>query len=247
MLLAASPKALPVLVRVQASLVAVLVPRPRVAVVAQHAAVLTLMAAGVVKMRWGAAVELRCSLPAALGVVAVVPLGAPLMEWVAVVAVQAPQLRAQSAGLLTAVAVAVQQVRNARLQTVAAVAQQARNARLQTVAAVVAPTAWATAAWEADPRGARFLNRLLVVAVRVNRAASCCAPAYHRERLPLVLAPLPALCSWEQGEAAVACWAAAVAEVHHRTQIAWGQALETMTSSIEDRRIRRDPIRPCHS
>jgi hypothetical protein len=173
------------------------VPQRRAVAVALHAEALKLMAAGPAVMRWVVAVEPR-SLRAAWGAEAVEPLGAPPMEWVAAVAVQAPQLQALSACLRTAAeAVAALRALSAGLQTAAeAVVPLARNGCSKVVEAEQ-PRASATAAWEADhqagPRGDRFLNRLLVVAARANREASYCARAHHREQR--LQAVVPALCS----------------------------------------------------
>jgi hypothetical protein len=79
-------------------------------------------------------------------------------------------------------------------------------------------------------------HHLWVVAARANRAKSCSALGAAQ--------PVPC---WARLEEVAACWAVAVEAAPRQKPIAWVQALETKTFSIEDRRIRRDPIRPCHS
>jgi len=86
------------------------------------------------------------------------------------------------------------------------------------------------------PALTRSQRHLWVAAARANRAVSCSALG----------AAQPALC-WAGLEAVAAYWAVAVEAAPRQKPIAWVQALETKTFSIEDHRIRRDPIRPCHS
>ena len=75
-----------------------------------------------------------------------------------------------------------------------------------------------------------------VVAERANRATSCSA-----------LGAVQRVLCWAGLEEAAAYWAVAVEAAPRQKPIAWVQALETKTFSIEDHRIHRDPIRPCHS
>jgi hypothetical protein len=82
----------------------------------------------------------------------------------------------------------------------------------------------------------RSPHHLWVVAAWANRATSCSALG----------AAQPVLC-WAGLEEAAAYWAVAVEAAPRQKPIAWVQALETKTFSIEDHRIHRDPIRPCHS
>jgi hypothetical protein len=113
------------------------------------------------------------------------------------------------------------------------------------MAAAGLPTVREAVAWaerHEGPQLGRCQNHPLASAARASRAESCCARAGDHRVQP----PAPALCSWERAEAE-ACWAEAEAEAPRRTRIAWAQALEKKTSSIKDRRTRRDPIRPCHS
>jgi hypothetical protein len=88
--------------------------------------------------------------------------------------------------------------------------------------------------------GASVLTRsqrhLWEAAARANRATSCSALG----------AVQPVLC-WAGLEEVEAYLAEAVEAAPRQKPIAWVQALETKTFSIEDHRIRRDPIRPCHS
>jgi hypothetical protein len=83
--------------------------------------------------------------------------------------------------------------------------------------------------------------RLWGAAVRADQARSCSA----------LVAAQPALywagLYWAGLESVAAYWAVAVEAAPRQKPIAWVQALETKTFSIEDHRIRRDPIRPCHS
>ena len=79
-------------------------------------------------------------------------------------------------------------------------------------------------------------HHLWEAVAQATRAASCSASEADQ--------PVPC---WAGLEEVAAYWAVAVEAAPRQKPIAWVQALETKTFSIKDRRIRRDPIRPCHS